>query len=149
MKKVVYSVIRYRKDDIDKISGLGCITDADLVIACMSKAGKPYIRVFEAYVKHYQPISDRPGELKDSHYEIREVQLDTGKGIYETRQIELNTTSNTNLWIGETCMQIRARNKWKRCRFTCGLKVSCKSAKVATFISLHSKNKSVSLWMKS
>ena len=43
MKKVVYSVTRYRRDDIDKISGLGYITDTDLVIACMSKAGKPYI----------------------------------------------------------------------------------------------------------
>ena len=40
MKKVVYSVTRYRRDDIDKISGLGYITDTDLVIACMSKAGK-------------------------------------------------------------------------------------------------------------
>ena len=35
MKKVVYSVTRYRKDDIDKISGLGYITDTDLVIACI------------------------------------------------------------------------------------------------------------------
>ena len=41
MKKVVYSETRYRKDDIDKISGLGYITDTDLVIACMSKGGKP------------------------------------------------------------------------------------------------------------
>ena len=90
MKKVVYSVTRYRKDDIDKISGLGCIPNADLVIACMSKGGKPYIRVFDGCVKHCQPISDKPGEFKGSHYEIREVQLDTGKDNYETHEIELN-----------------------------------------------------------
>ena len=90
MKKVVYSVTRYRKDDIDKISGLGYITDTDLVIACMSRADKPYIRVFDGCVKHCQPISDKPGEFKGLHYEIREVQLDTGKDNYETCEIELN-----------------------------------------------------------
>ena len=58
MKKVVYSVTRYRRDDIDKISGLGYITDTDLVIACMSKAGKPYIRVFEDCVKNCLPMAD-------------------------------------------------------------------------------------------
>ena len=90
MKKVVYSVTRYRKDDIDKIAGLGYITDTDLVIACMSRADKPYIRVFDGCVKHCQPISDKPGEFKGSHYEIREVPLDTGKDSYETHEIELN-----------------------------------------------------------
>ena len=90
MKKVVYSVTRYRKDDIDKLSGLGCITDADLVIACMSKAGKLCIRVFDGCVKYCQPISDKTGEFKGSHYEIREVHLDTGKDSYETHEIELN-----------------------------------------------------------
>ncbi len=59
MKKVVYSVTRYRIDARtfcpDKISGLGYITDTDLVIACMSKAGKPYIRVFEDCVKNCHP----------------------------------------------------------------------------------------------
>ena len=94
MKKVVYSVTRYRKDDIDKISGLGYITDADLVIACMSKAGKPYIRVFEDCVKNCHPIPDKQGEYKGAHYEIREIQLDTGKDNYETREIELNY----NIW---------------------------------------------------
>ena len=59
MKKVVYSVTRYRRDEIEKISGLGYITDTDLVIACMSKAGKPYIRVFEDCVKNCLPIPDK------------------------------------------------------------------------------------------
>ena len=95
MKKVVYSVTRYRKDDIDKISGLGYITDTDLVIACMSKAGKPYIRVFEDCVKNCHPIPDKPGEHKGAHYEIREVQIDTGKDNYETRELEFNY----NIWF--------------------------------------------------
>ena len=47
MKKVVYSVTRYRKEEMLKLSGLGYITDTDLIIACVSQKGKPYIRVFE------------------------------------------------------------------------------------------------------
>ena len=87
-------MVSAKKDDIDKISGLGYITDTDLVIACMSKAGKPYIRVFEDCVKNCHPIPDKQGEYKGAHYEIREVQLDTGKDNYETREIELNY----NIW---------------------------------------------------
>ena len=39
-------------------------------------------------------IPDKQGEYKGAHYEIREVQLDTGKDNYETREIELNY----NIW---------------------------------------------------
>ena len=46
MKKVVYNITRYRQHELIKISGLGYITDTDLIIACTSKEGKPYIRVF-------------------------------------------------------------------------------------------------------
>ena len=94
MKKVVYSVTRYRKEDIDKISGLGYITDTDLVIACVSKAGKPYIRVFEDCLKQCRPVPDRANEYKGTHYEIREVQIRTDKDNYETREVELQY----NVW---------------------------------------------------
>ena len=93
MKKVVYSVTRYRREDIDKMSGLGYITDTDLVIACVSKAGKPYIRVFEDCVKDCHPIPDKPDEFKGAYYEIREVQLDTGKDNYETREFRSDVIS--------------------------------------------------------
>ena len=89
MNKVVYSVSRYRKDEIVKLTGLGYITDKDLIIACMSQKGKPYIRIFEDCIKECSPISDKPGEFKGTTYEIREVQIDTGKDNYDTREIEL------------------------------------------------------------
>ena len=38
MKKVVYSVTRYRKEEMLKLSGLGYITDTDLIIACENSA---------------------------------------------------------------------------------------------------------------
>lgn len=95
MKKVVYSVSRYRKDEIVKFTGLGYVTDTDLIIACMSKNNKPYIRVFDDCVRNCHPVPDKPGEFKGGHYEIREVQIDTGKDNYETREIELEY----NIWF--------------------------------------------------
>ena len=94
MKKVVYSVTRYRKEEMLKLSGLGYITDTDLIIACVSQKGKPYIRVFEDCIKNCYPIPDKLGEYKGNCYEIHEVQIDTGKDNYETREIELNY----NIW---------------------------------------------------
>ena len=90
MKKAVYSITRSRKDTTEKITGLGYVTDTDLVIACVSQAGKPYIRVFDGCVKKCNPIPNKPGEFRGTYYEIREVQLDTGKENYETRELEFN-----------------------------------------------------------
>ena len=95
MKKVVYSVSRYKKDEIVKLTGLGYITDTDLIIACVSQKGKPYIRVFEDCIKDCYAISGKPGEFKGSSYEIREVKIDTGKDNYETREIEFEY----NIWF--------------------------------------------------
>jgi len=89
MKKVVYTVSRYRKDEIEKFSGLGFITETDLIIACISKQGKPYVRVFDDAVKHCYPLMGKDHEYQGAHSEIREIQIDTGKDNYETREIEL------------------------------------------------------------
>ena len=72
MKKVVYSVTRYRKDDIDKISGLGYITDTDLVIACMNKAGKLYLalHILEA-------IHSSPADYYDYDYSMGTLETPT------------------------------------------------------------------------
>ena len=87
MKKVVYGVSRYVKGDITKITGIGYITDTDLVIACMSKKGTPYIRVFEDCVKDCHPIPNRDKEYKGGYYEIREVEFEQENGSKETREI--------------------------------------------------------------
>ena len=89
MKKVVYSVTRYRKDELIKISGLGYITEEDLIIACNSKEGKPYIRVFEGCIKNCHAISDRDNEYKGFCVEVREVEFDTTNGSKEPREIDL------------------------------------------------------------
>ena len=88
MKKVVYSVTRSGKSDFTKITGIGYITDKDLIIACVGKNGKPYIRVFEDCMKELHPIHTRTNEYKGYITEYREVEFEKN-GSYETREIEL------------------------------------------------------------
>ena len=94
MKKVVYSVTRSGKVET-KLTGIGFITDEDLVIACVSKNGKPYIRVFEDCVKNCRPIPDRKDEFRGPFYEIREIETETRNSSgeftgYDRREVELS-----------------------------------------------------------
>ena len=42
MKKVVYSISRLSRFGNNKMTGVGFITESDLVIACVSQKGNPY-----------------------------------------------------------------------------------------------------------
>ena len=88
MTKVVFSVTRSGKSDFAKITGIGYKTDKDLIIACIGKNGKPYIRVFEDCIKECHQIVGRDKEYKGEYSEIREVEFEV-KGSYETREVEL------------------------------------------------------------
>ena len=94
MQKVVYSVSKLNRFGNTKMTGVGFITDSDLIIACVSKKGNAYIRVFEDCVKNCHAVSGRDGEYKGAHYEIREVEFETknpsGESTgYDTREIEV------------------------------------------------------------
>lgn len=43
MKKVIYSITKLGKSENTKVTGIGYITDEDLITANVSKTGKPYI----------------------------------------------------------------------------------------------------------
>ena len=88
MKKVVYSISRLSRFGNNKMTGVGFITESDLVIACVSQKGNPYIRVFEDCVKNCHPVTGRENEYKVAHYEIREVEVEKN-GSYDTREIEI------------------------------------------------------------
>ena len=90
MKKVYYSVKRYKRNEMIEQKGVGYITDTDLVIACISQNNKPYIRVFEDCIKDCHPILYRPNEYQGGYYEIREIDIDTGKDNYEKREVQLD-----------------------------------------------------------
>ena len=87
MKKVVYSVTKSGKFE-SKLTGLGFITDSDLVIACASRKGNAYIRVFEGCVKKCHEIPSRPNEFKGAHYEIREIEFEKKNSSVESTGIE-------------------------------------------------------------
>lgn len=90
MKKVAYSVTKVGRYENTKMKGVGFISDADLVFACVSKNGNPYIRVFEDCVKQCHPVLNSDNEFKGAHYEIREVEFEREDGSKETREIEVS-----------------------------------------------------------
>ena len=45
MKRVVYSISKFSKFGSTKMTGVGFITESDLVIACVSQKGNPYQRL--------------------------------------------------------------------------------------------------------
>ena len=86
MKKVVYSVTKFGRSE-SKISGIGYVTDQDLITACMGKNGKPYIRVFEDCLKDCSLVNE--SEFKGEYYELHEVEFETKFGSKETREVEV------------------------------------------------------------
>ena len=63
MKKVVYSVSRTNRYGGTKTTGLGFITESDLIIACNGKSGKAYTRVFRECVMNCHAVPNRPDEF--------------------------------------------------------------------------------------
>ncbi len=90
MKKVFYAVTRVGKTENVKMSGMGFITDTDLVIACMSKANKPYVKVFQDVVQCCHPMVNKADEFNGAYYEIRQMEFAREDGSKETREIEVN-----------------------------------------------------------
>ena len=95
MKKVVYTVTKVGRTENTKMSGLGYVTENDLIIACISKNQKPYIRVFEGAVKDCHKVINTTNEYKGAYYEVKEVEFETKNSSgqstgFEKREIEVN-----------------------------------------------------------
>ena len=88
MKKVVYSVTKIGRKENTQLKGFGYITEEDLVIASISKSGKPFIREFEDCVRRCAP-NGKTGEFKGTYSKICDVQFETKDGNYETRECEI------------------------------------------------------------
>ena len=74
MKKVVYSVTRLTKEENIKTSGIGYITDTDLLTVATTKDNKPYIKVFEDCLKYCHQVSNKETEFKGTYYEVAEYE---------------------------------------------------------------------------
>lgn len=96
MRKVVYSVTKFGRSET-KQSGIGYINDTDLVIACISRQGKPYIKVFGDCVKHCNAVHNKSGEYRGIYSEICEIETEKNDS-FETVEIEVNY----NIWYKVT-----------------------------------------------
>lgn len=90
MKKIVYAITQIGKKENFKMTGIGYITDEDIIIACVSKQNKPYVRVFENAVKDCHLIPNTKNEYKGAYSELREVPLTDDKGRTDTRELEID-----------------------------------------------------------
>ena len=89
MQKVVFSVIKAGGYE-NKMSGVGYITDEDLLIPAISKNGKPYIRVFQDCIRYCHKIANENEEYKGTFYELREIEFEVRNGSgYEKREVEI------------------------------------------------------------
>ncbi len=69
MKKVVFSVTKLGSQQV-KTTGVGYISDTDLIIPAISKNGKAYVRVFENCIKHCQKVQGKEDEFKSNIYDL-------------------------------------------------------------------------------
>lgn len=84
MQKVTYSI---KKRNGDKITGVGYITEEDLLIASISKSGKPYIRVLEDCVKQWHKTANNTYQ---GYYEFfMECDLTDSEGKITTRELPI------------------------------------------------------------
>ena len=81
MKKVVYSVAKYGKNVL-KITGIGYITEEDLISATVSKNGNPYVRLFEDCVKRCKKVQGKTNEFQGYITEIHEVDIFSSKYLH-------------------------------------------------------------------
>ena len=63
MKKVVYTVRKARSDSY-KLSGIGFITEQDLIASGISSNNKSYVRIFEEAVKYCHAVDSQKQSLK-------------------------------------------------------------------------------------
>ena len=73
MKKVIYAVTKDGKEKVKVCSGVGYITDTDLITAQKSKNGNAYIRVYEDIVKDSRKIAGKDNEYRSWYSDIYEI----------------------------------------------------------------------------
>ena len=70
MKKVIYSITNLSKKESDKLTGVGFITESDLLIARLSRKGSAYIKNFVDCIKHCFPVMNKSDEFKGAYSEF-------------------------------------------------------------------------------
>lgn len=85
MKKVIYSVTRLSRKGNVKVSGIGYLSNNDLLTAQISQNNKPYVRVYEDL--KLGKSSKTENEFTCDYYEIKEIDLEDDRGKITTKEI--------------------------------------------------------------
>lgn len=107
MKKVVYSVSRFNKFGNNKLTGIGFITEKDLIIACVSQKGNAYIRLFEDCVKTAIPskaatANTKAHIMRSVKWSLKRKTEAATAPVTKRERLKSNTRSGINLSIKET-----------------------------------------------
>lgn len=89
MKKIIYAITKIGKKEDAKITGIGYITDEDIITARVNKQNKPYIKVFEDAVKYCHAIPNTTDQYAGGYSEIVELDLPDDKGRNTHRELQI------------------------------------------------------------
>ena len=87
MKKVTFSI---KKRNADKITGVGYITNEDLIFLALSKNNKPYIRIFEDCLKYCNKIVGKSNEYQGIYEYLMECDLEDEQGRITTKELAIS-----------------------------------------------------------
>jgi len=87
MKKVTFSI---KRRNSEKITGVGYITEEDLLIPAISRNNKPYIRVFEDCLKYCNKIIGKTNEYQGIYEMIIPCEIPDKNGSTETKELPIS-----------------------------------------------------------
>ena len=88
MKKIVYSLIRFRKNGNQKKTGVGYITDEDLIVFAY-KDGKYEKKIHEDCIRYCHLIIGTDNQYKGHFTEYENIDVPDKYGSYQTIEIEV------------------------------------------------------------
>ena len=88
MKKVLYSLTKFRKYDKQVKKGIGYITDEDLIVS-IYKDGKFEQRTFEDCLRYCHKVIDQDNQYKGNFTEYENIEIPHRLGGYTTVEIEV------------------------------------------------------------
>ena len=88
MKKVVYSLTRFKKYENQRRKGVGYITDEDLSIT-IYKNGKEEVKVFEDCIRYCHAVIGTTDQFKGNFTEYECIEIPDKYGAYQTIDLEV------------------------------------------------------------
>ena len=89
MEKIIYTITKVGKKENQKLTGVGYINDNDIIIACTSKSGKPFVKVLKGALQTCQ-ATGTDGEYKGAFFEKVQMDYIDVKGQPNARKVAVD-----------------------------------------------------------